>query len=150
MGDGSDRGRLEADGPDPARSGGRGGSRDLGAGGFPDPARRPPGKMKRGTILVILAVAAFVALLLWTTLSAQKVECEVCVEFGGGRNCATATAADQKEAEQAAQTTAWGALAPGMKASTASGRGGPGARRRSRPRTDFSGIRRGASPRADR
>ena len=81
--------------------------------------------MKRGTILVILAVAAFVALLLWTTLSAQKVECEVCVEFGGGRNCATATAADQKEAKQAAQTTACGPLAQGMNASIACSRAQP-------------------------
>ena len=41
--------------------------------------------MKRSTIVVILTLVGFVAFLLWTTLSAQKVECTVCVEFGGGR-----------------------------------------------------------------
>ena len=56
--------------------------------------------MKRSTVVVILTLIGFVAFLLWTTLSAQKVECAVCVEFGGGRNCATATADDEKAASQ--------------------------------------------------
>ena len=77
--------------------------------------------MKRGTLLAVLAVAAFVAFLLWTTLSSQKVECAVCVEFGGGRNCATATAADSAAATEAAQTTACGPLARGMDESIACG-----------------------------
>lgn len=72
-------------------------------------------------ILVVLAILAFVAFLAWSTLSAQKVECEVCVEFGNGRNCATATAATEREAAQSAQTTACGPLASGMTASIACG-----------------------------
>ncbi len=67
--------------------------------------------------LVLLGLMAFVAFLLWTTLSAQKVECEVCVRYGSGQNCATATAADSSEAARAAQTTACGPLASGMTAS---------------------------------
>lgn len=70
--------------------------------------------MKRSTIVVILTLVGFVAFLLWTTLSAQKVKCAVCVEFGGGRNCATATANDESAAAEAAQTTACGTLARGM------------------------------------
>lgn len=85
--------------------------------------------MKRGTVLVILAVVGFVAFLLWTTLSSQRVECELCVEFGGGRNCAIATATDETEAAQAAQTTACGTLAQGMTASIACGRATPVSRR---------------------
>jgi len=77
--------------------------------------------MKRSTVVVILTLVGFVAFLLWTTLSAQKVECAVCVEFGGGRNCATATADDESAASQAAQTTACGTLARGMTESIACG-----------------------------
>ena len=76
-------------------------------------------------VLIILAVAAFVAFLAWTTLSAQKVECQVCVEFGGGRNCAMATAEDEREAIRSAQTTACGPLAHGMDASIACGNSPP-------------------------
>jgi hypothetical protein len=77
--------------------------------------------MKRSTIVVILTLVGFVAFLLWTTLSAQKVECAVCVEFGGGRNCATATASDSSAAAEAAQNTACGTLARGMTETIACG-----------------------------
>ncbi len=85
--------------------------------------------MKRTSVVAILAVLGFVAFLLWTTLSSQRVECELCVEFGGGRNCAKATAADESEAAQTAQTTACGTLAQGMTASIACGRVAPASRR---------------------
>lgn len=77
--------------------------------------------MKRSTVVVILTLAGFVAFLLWTTLSAQKVECSVCVEFGGSRNCATATAHDTTAASETAQTTACGTLARGMSETIACG-----------------------------
>lgn len=76
-------------------------------------------------ILVTLAILAFVAFLAWSTLSAQKVECDVCVEFANGRNCATATAETEAEAAQSAQTTACGPLAQGMSASIACGNTAP-------------------------
>jgi hypothetical protein len=84
--------------------------------------------MKRSTVVVILTLAAFVAFLLWTTLSAQKVECEVCVEFGGGRNCATASGDDAATATETAQTTACGTLARGMTESIACGNTQPASR----------------------
>ena len=71
--------------------------------------------------LVVLAILAFVAFLAWTTLSAQKVECEVCVDFANGRNCAIARAETEIEAARSAQTTACGPLARGMTASIACG-----------------------------
>ncbi|HEY9382232.1 MAG TPA: hypothetical protein VIP80_01850 [Gemmatimonadales bacterium] len=73
--------------------------------------------MKKGLVLAVLL--AFVAFLLWTTLSSQKVECEMCVKFGNERNCATASASTEAEAAQSAQTTACGVLAHGMTASIA-------------------------------
>lgn len=76
-------------------------------------------------VLVVLVLIGFVAFLAYTTLSAQKVECEVCVEFGSGRNCAMASATSEKEAARSAQTTACGPLAHGMDASIACGNVAP-------------------------
>jgi len=78
--------------------------------------------MKRGTVITIIAIVAFGALLLFNTLSAQKVECTVCVEFNGTRNCATASHENESDAKQAAQTTACGILAAGMDQTIACGR----------------------------
>lgn len=75
--------------------------------------------MKPGRLITILAVVALVGLLAWSTLRAQRVRCDVCVEFNGQRNCAAATAATSEEARRSAQTTACGPLAHGMDASIA-------------------------------
>lgn len=80
-------------------------------------------------IIVTLVILAFVGFLAWSTVSAQKSECEVCVEFGGGRNCATATGADERAAAEGAQTTACGPLAHGMDATIACGNRPPASRR---------------------
>jgi len=76
----------------------------------------------RRKLLIVVIVAGFVGLLLYNTLSAQKVSCEVCVTFNGKRNCATASHATESEAAQSAQTTACGILASGMNESIACGR----------------------------
>jgi len=78
--------------------------------------------MKRGTIITLAAIVLFGALLLFNTLSAQKVECSVCVEFNGTRNCATASHENEQDARQSAQTTACGVLANGMNETIACGR----------------------------
>ena len=78
--------------------------------------------MKRGTIITIIAAVLFGALLLFNTLSAQKVECSVCVEFNGTRNCATASHENESDARQAAQSTACGPLTNGMNEAIACGR----------------------------
>ena len=78
--------------------------------------------MKRGTIITLVTIALFGALLLFNTLSAQKVECTVCVEFNGKRNCASASHENENDARQSAQTTACGVLANGMNESIACGR----------------------------
>lgn len=82
------------------------------------PATPPPPpdakKSRAGTWITLAAVAAFAALLYFSTLSAQKAECEVCVTFNGQTNCATASAASEAEAARSAQNTACGPLASGM------------------------------------
>jgi hypothetical protein len=70
--------------------------------------------MKRSTLLTVAAVLAFAALLLYSTLSGSKTECEVCVSFNGRDNCATARGATETEAERSAQSTACGTIASGM------------------------------------
>jgi len=81
--------------------------------------------MKRGTSITILALLAFGALLLFNTLAAQKSQCEVCVEFNGKQNCASASHENEQEAARSAQTTACGVLASGMDQSIACSRTKP-------------------------
>jgi hypothetical protein len=81
--------------------------------------------MKRGTLITILAIVAFGALLLFNTLTAQKVTCKVCVEFRGQRNCATASHENKAGATQSAQTTACGPISHGMDESIACSRATP-------------------------
>ena len=75
----------------------------------------------RRRLLAILGILGFVAFVIWSTMSAQGVECRVCVRFDGQDNCATATAASEEEAAQTALTTACGPLARGMNDAIACG-----------------------------
>jgi hypothetical protein len=68
----------------------------------------------RNTLLTLLVISGFVAFLIWSTISAQAVECQVCVRYNGSENCATASAASEEEAARSAQTTACGPLTSGM------------------------------------
>lgn len=70
--------------------------------------------MRAKTLGWIALVLAFTAFLAYTTLSGQKAECTVCVEFNGQRNCATASHATEEEAARSAQTTACGPVTSGM------------------------------------
>jgi hypothetical protein len=69
---------------------------------------------KNRVIAAAIIGLAFVGYLLWSTLAAQAAECRVCVAFGPGRNCATASAATNTAARRSAQSTACGTLAHGM------------------------------------
>jgi hypothetical protein len=77
--------------------------------------------MKRSTIVTLLAAVAFGALLLYSTLSSQRVECTVTIDFNGRSNTATASGANEAEATRQAQTTACGPVASGMTESIACG-----------------------------
>ena len=70
--------------------------------------------MRSKSLVTIAVIMAFVAFLTWSTLSAQKVECTVCVEYKGGKNCATASHENEAEAARSAQNTACGPLTSGM------------------------------------
>ena len=75
--------------------------------------------MRRGTLIGLIIAALFAGFLLWSTLSAQRVNCEACVEFGAGRNCAKVSGETEAEALRAAVSTACGPLAQGMNESIA-------------------------------
>ena len=70
--------------------------------------------MKPRSLATIAALLFFIAFLTWSTLSAQKVKCNVCVRFNGKRNCAVASQATVEEAQRAAQSTACGPVTSGM------------------------------------
>jgi hypothetical protein len=70
--------------------------------------------MKRSTLITILLVAGFAGILLYSTLSAQQVECTACVRFNGVENCAKASGKDSLEALRTAVNTACGTIAQGM------------------------------------
>jgi hypothetical protein len=70
--------------------------------------------MKRGTLVMILLALGFAGLLLYSTLSAQQVECNACVTFNGQSNCATASAETAEAATKQAVTTACGTISSGM------------------------------------
>jgi hypothetical protein len=75
--------------------------------------------MRRSTVVTLLALAAFAAVLLYTTLASQRVECRVLVEYEGRRNGAVASATTAADAEREARTAACGPMAQGMNASIA-------------------------------
>ncbi len=86
--------------------------------------------MKTKILLVLLGVAAFIALLLYSTLRGKSVRVEVCVTYNGRQDCRIAVGASEAEARQTAQTNACAMLARGMTESD--GLPGQAARQRSR------------------
>lgn len=83
----------------------------------------------RGKLLTLLGVLAFAALLLWSTLASQHVECTVTVAFGGIRGLGTASAATEADALREAQTASCGPLTQGMNDRIACSRTPPVTRR---------------------
>jgi len=76
-------------------------------------------------MVTILAVLAFVAFLLYSTMASQRYECTVTFEFQGGSQFVTDAAATEKAAAEQAQTAACGPLARGMDESIGCGRRPP-------------------------
>lgn len=81
--------------------------------------------MKRSTLYTLAAVLAVAALFFFMTTARAKVRCEVCVEFRGRTNCASAAGATEQAAREGAQTTACGPIASGMDEQIGCGRTPP-------------------------
>lgn len=71
--------------------------------------------MRKGRVLSLLAlVALLVGGLVYGSLRAMQVDCEVCVEFNGKTECRRGSGANQEEAHAAAQRAACATIAFGM------------------------------------
>ena len=69
--------------------------------------------MARVVTGVVLA-AVFVSVLVMALMKEARVECEVCIEFGGGRACRTSKAADRERAVYGATSAACVVLSGGV------------------------------------
>jgi hypothetical protein len=77
---------------------------------------------KRTGVWIFLAVfAVFLSLLVAGSMRVVEVECSLCVEFRGQRQCRTGSGATRAEAQSAAQRAACAVMANGMNESIACG-----------------------------
>ena len=79
------------------------------------------GLMKRSTGVTLAAIAIIIALFFYMSTARANQECNVCVEFKGRSNCATAAGSTAAEATRTAQETACGPVAKGMNETIACG-----------------------------
>ncbi|HSB54927.1 MAG TPA: hypothetical protein VLD58_11245 [Gemmatimonadales bacterium] len=68
----------------------------------------------RGRNITLLVLLGFVAFLLWSTLSSQRVECAVEIEYLGRHGSGTASGASEGDAMREAQTAACGPITGSM------------------------------------
>ena len=84
----------------------------------------------RNTILALVAVVFFIGLLVYLSVGQQQVRVEVCVEFGGQRNCRTASGPTEEQATRTATDNACATITNGMTESMTCGRMPPVSARR--------------------
>ncbi|MDJ0851216.1 MAG: hypothetical protein QNK04_22820 [Myxococcota bacterium] len=65
-------------------------------------------------IVGVLLGAGFLAALVLTTLRETRVECEVCIEYGGRTECRAASGGDVDQARMQALTSVCAVLASGV------------------------------------
>jgi len=70
--------------------------------------------MKRSTLITLAVVIAVILLFFYMTTASAKQECNVCMEFQGKSNCASALGSTVSEATETAHRTACGPLVRGM------------------------------------
>ncbi|MBI3933389.1 MAG: hypothetical protein HY316_01770 [Acidobacteria bacterium] len=67
------------------------------------PKRRP---FPKAAIIGILFAAVMLALIFYETMHLEQYECEVCMEFEGGKKCLTVQAESEEQALQTAKDNA--------------------------------------------
>ena len=70
-------------------------------------------KKSQGTVLAII-VLGIMGYVVYGSMARVERQCEVCIEFGGGRRCAKGAGATDDEARDGARTAICGVLASGM------------------------------------
>ena len=81
--------------------------------------------MKRNVLIGVVAVLAFIALLAYMSMGMKQHRVEVCMEFMGRTNCATAAGPTREQALRTASETACATISSGMTESTTCGRTPP-------------------------
>jgi len=71
-------------------------------------------RMKRSTVITLTVLALIVALFFYMSTASANEECNVCMEFQGRSNCATAAGSTPAEATETAHRTACGPIVSGM------------------------------------
>jgi hypothetical protein len=77
--------------------------------------------MNNTRLLSGVFLVGIVALVVWLSSSIGAIECRVCIDFQGRRNCATAAAPTKDEAVQSGRNTACGTISGGVRDSIACG-----------------------------
>ena len=75
--------------------------------------------MKKGVLIVLVFGAAFLAIMIYSTMGLREYRVEVCVEFNGQQNCRTASGSTREDAQRAATDNACALIANGMTESMA-------------------------------
>jgi hypothetical protein len=71
--------------------------------------------MKKSQMLTIVSMLALAGILTLLSLEISQIECEVCMDFKGRRNCATVAAPSRSEAIQGGRMTACGTISGGVR-----------------------------------
>ncbi len=69
---------------------------------------------RKPMIVVTTVVLLLMGYIVYGSMARVEKQCEVCIEFNGGRRCTRGAGATEEEAKQGAQTAACGVLANGM------------------------------------
>ena len=67
-----------------------------------------------GKIAIPLGFLLFIGFVIYSSMRLDQFSCEVCMEFGGGTNCARASGTTQMEARSSAMNVACATLASGV------------------------------------
>src|SRR5438477_11447769 len=94
------------------------------------PYTTPSPLMKRSTLATVAVVIAIIALFFYMSVARATQECQVCMEFQGRSNCATAAGHTAAEATETADSTACWPPARGQNETSACGHRAPLARQR--------------------
>jgi len=70
--------------------------------------------MKNTTWLAVGFVALVLGVIVYSTFHQERIRCRVCMSFGRGRDCRTASAATREEALRTAVSNACAQLASGV------------------------------------
>jgi len=66
------------------------------------------------TAVGIALGVAFVSFMLYSAMQEGRVQCEVCLDYGGGSECRTSAAVDREEAIRGAVASACAVLSAGV------------------------------------